>query len=86
MLTPLTPDFDLTEPVQDFLTSAFLLTSKDRFYTRAELGALAAAMGDGADALEPMPPALLKPAELWTGKQLFSLLVRPHPRVKCAAP
>ena len=24
------------------------------------------------------PPAILKPVELWTGKQVFSLLLRPH--------
>jgi DNA-directed RNA polymerase III subunit RPC1 len=24
------------------------------------------------------PPTLLKPLELWTGKQLFGLLVRPN--------
>ena len=45
-----------------------------------------AAMGDAGDAIEPMPPALVKPAELWTGKQLFSLLIRPNSRVKCAVP
>jgi DNA-directed RNA polymerase III subunit RPC1 len=27
-------------------------------------------------------PALLKPVELWTGKQLFGLLLRPNASVK----
>lgn len=64
--------------VQDFLTSAFLLTSKDSWFTRSEVGLLAAYMGDAVDRVDLPPPALLKPVELWTGKQVFSLLLRPH--------
>jgi hypothetical protein len=70
--------------VQDFLTSSFLLTSKDRFYTRAEVGQLACFMGDGLDAVDLPQPALLKPLELWTGKQIFSVLVRPNSSTRCA--
>ena len=69
---------------QDFLTAAYLLTSKDRFYSRAEVGLFVCAMGDAADAVELPLPALAKPLELWTGKQLFSLLIRPSARAKCA--
>jgi hypothetical protein len=36
-------------PPQDFLTCAFLLSSKDRFFSRSQFGQLAAAMGDGLD-------------------------------------
>ena len=68
---------------QDFLTSAFLVTSRDCFYTRAEAAALAAFMGDACDAVDLPPPALLKPLELWTGKQMFALLVRPSARSRC---
>ena len=32
---------------------------------------------DNKQVVELPPPALVKPQELWTGKQLFSLLLRP---------
>lgn len=70
--------------LQDFLTSAYLLTSKDRFYTRAQMGQFVCFMGDGVDAVDLPQPALLKPLELWTGKQLCSMLVRPNARTRCA--
>ena len=34
--------------VQDFLTSAYLITSKDTFYSREQFAQLVAYMGDGA--------------------------------------
>jgi len=37
-------------------------------------------MADGLDAVDLPTPAVLKPFELWTGKQLFSVLVRPNAR------
>lgn len=63
---------------QDFLTSAFLLTAKDRFYSRSEFGLLCTYMGDAAENFEMPVPAILKPVELWTGKQVFSAMVRPN--------
>ncbi len=68
--------------MQDFLTSSFLLTSKDRFYSRAQMGQLICQMGDALNSVELPQPALLKPLELWTGKQAFSMLVRPSSRTK----
>jgi len=35
--------------LQDFLTCAFLVTSRDKFLTRSQFSQLAAAMGDGLD-------------------------------------
>lgn len=32
---------------------------------------------DNKQEVELPPPALVKPQELWTGKQLFSLMLRP---------
>ncbi len=66
--------------LQDFLTSAYLLTAKDVFYTREDFGQLVAYMGDALDVVALPPPAIVLPHELWTGKQLFSLLVRPNAR------
>lgn len=70
---------------QDFLTSSFLLTSKDCFYTRAEMGLFICHMGDGLDAVDLPQPAIVKPLELWTGKQLFSMLVRPNAATRFVA-
>lgn len=64
--------------VQDFLTSAFLLTAKDRFYSRSDFGQLCAHMNDALQHVDLPIPTILKPMELWTGKQVFSVLVRPN--------
>ena len=68
--------------VQDFLTSSYLLTSKDCFYTRAQMGQLICQMGDALSRVELPQPALIKPLELWTGKQVFSMLVRPSSQAR----
>ena len=72
--------------MQDFLTSSYLLTSKDCFYTRAQMGQLICQMGDALSRVELPQPALLKPMELWTGKQVFSMLVRPSSQARCEFP
>ena len=64
--------------MQDFLTSAFLLTSKDRFYSRSEFCLLCSYMGDAAEQYDLPVPSILKPVELWTGKQVFSAMVQPN--------
>ncbi|GAB4843614.1 DNA-directed RNA polymerase III subunit 1 [Ancistrocladus abbreviatus] len=68
----------LVASTQDFLTSSFLVTRKDTFYDRAAFSLLCSYMGDGMDLIDLPTPALLKPVELWTGKQLFTVLLRPH--------
>ena len=64
---------------QDFLTAAFLLTRKDSFLDRSELGLLLSCMelADSHVHAPPTlpPPAIFKPVELWTGKQLFGILL-----------
>ncbi|CAK0785283.1 hypothetical protein CVIRNUC_008489 [Coccomyxa viridis] len=72
----------LIAATQDFLTSSYLLTSKDCFYTRAQMGQLICQMGDALSRVELPQPALLKPMELWTGKQVFSMLVRPSSQAR----
>lgn len=68
----------LTAPLQDILTAAYLLTSKDSFYTREEFLHLALRV------LKDIPPgkrfdlprpAIVKPVRLYTGKQLLSLVL-----------
>ena len=63
---------------QDFLTASYLLTRKDRFIDRAQMCMLCCYMSDGMQRFELPPPAIMKPVELWTGKQLFSLIVCPE--------
>jgi len=72
--------------VQDFLTSAFLVTSKDCFYSRSEFGLLCTYMGDAAESYDLPVPTILKPVELWTGKQIFSAMVRPNAATRCNLP
>ena len=70
--------------MQDFLTSAFLVTGRDCFYTREAAAELVAAMCDALGGVDLPQPALLKPLQLWTGKQLMSALIRPSTRMQCA--
>ncbi|XP_059626701.1 DNA-directed RNA polymerase III subunit 1 isoform X2 [Cornus florida] len=68
----------LVASTQDFLTSSFLITRKDTFYDRAAFSLMCSYMGDAMDPINLPTPTLIKPIELWTGKQLFSVLLRPH--------
>jgi len=78
----------LVAATQDFLTCAFLLTSKDVFLSRPEICRIASYFLDfdraeaNASLLDLPSPTILKPVELWTGKQAFSLLLRPCFREK----
>ncbi|KAL5858040.1 hypothetical protein ACOSQ3_005498 [Xanthoceras sorbifolium] len=68
----------LVAPTQDFLTSSFIITRKDTFYDRAAFSLICCYMGDGMDLINLPTLAILKPIELWTGKQIFSVLLRPR--------
>ena len=68
----------LVAATQDFLTASFLLTSRDQFLDRATVGLLVAYMGDALMAVDLPTPAIIAPVELWTGKQIFSMLIRPR--------
>ncbi|XP_071952923.1 DNA-directed RNA polymerase III subunit RPC1-like [Antedon mediterranea] len=70
----------LIAAIQDFITGGYLLTQKDTFFDRAKACQLAAAILSRSDIdlrIELPPPAIIKPAMLWTGKQIFSLILRP---------
>ncbi|KAF5727410.1 DNA-directed RNA polymerase III subunit rpc1 isoform X1 [Tripterygium wilfordii] len=72
----------LVASTQDFLTSSFLITRKDTFYDRANFSLMCSYMGDGMDHIDLPTPAIFKPVELWTGKQLFTILLRPRASLK----
>ncbi|KAL6556324.1 DNA-directed RNA polymerase III subunit 1 [Orobanche gracilis] len=72
----------LVASTQDFLTSSYLITRKDTFYDRSSFSFMCSYMGDAMDSVDLPTPALLKPMELWTGKQLFSVLLRPDAKIR----
>ena len=64
--------------VQDTLLGSYLLTSKNRFLSKAEVMQLLMAIKyPKRQAFELPVPAILKPRPLWTGKQVFSFLIPP---------
>ncbi|XP_064923655.1 DNA-directed RNA polymerase III subunit RPC1 isoform X1 [Columba livia] len=70
----------LIAAIQDFLTGAYLLTLKDTFFDRAKACQIIASILVGKDEkikVRLPPPAILKPVTLWTGKQVFSLILKP---------
>eukprot|EP00252_Welwitschia_mirabilis_P019861 TRINITY_DN4707_c0_g1_i3.p1 TRINITY_DN4707_c0_g1~~TRINITY_DN4707_c0_g1_i3.p1 ORF type:complete len:1280 (+),score=267.36 TRINITY_DN4707_c0_g1_i3:562-4401(+) len=81
LCTPKNGDI-LVAATQDFLTSSFLITRKDTFYDRAAFSLMCSYMGDATESIDLPTPAILKPIELWTGKQLFSVLVRPNAKMR----
>ncbi|KAI9831688.1 MAG: hypothetical protein M1819_004754 [Sarea resinae] len=64
--------------IQDFITAAYLLSSKDNFYDRKTFTNICMYMVDGNMHLDLPPPAIVKPEMLWTGKQVFNVLMRPN--------
>jgi len=64
--------------IQDFITAAYLISSKDRFYTRQAFTYICMHMTGAAQDIDLPPPAILKPQTLWTGKQVFNMLMRPN--------
>ncbi|CAH8674918.1 unnamed protein product [Schistosoma rodhaini] len=72
----------LISPIQDLITATHLLTLKDVFLNRDQACTLAAQLlaGNHLGRLLSLPkPAILWPVALWTGKQIFGLILSPHP-------
>jgi len=64
--------------IQDFITAAYLLSSLDVFYDRKTFTTICMGMLDEGTRFELPPPSVIKPQALWTGKQVFSVLIRPN--------
>lgn len=64
--------------IQDFITASFLLSQKDAFFDRAKFVQTVSMMMDANEQIDMPPPAIVKPVALWTGKQIFGLLMRPN--------
>ena len=68
----------LIAATQDFLTASFLITQRDCFLTRDQFCQAVAHCTRGLEHVELPTPCILKPMELWTGKQVFTSLLRPN--------
>ncbi|KAG9291493.1 hypothetical protein G9A89_021912 [Geosiphon pyriformis] len=66
--------------IQDFITASYLLSRKDVFYDRSQFVQICSYMGDALLQVDVPPPTILKPLRLWTGKQIFNVLMRPNKR------
>ncbi|XP_034935802.1 DNA-directed RNA polymerase III subunit RPC1 [Chelonus insularis] len=78
----------LIAATQDFITGGYLLTQKDTLLNKAQACQLASCLLAGLDAnmtIDLPTPAILKPSQLWTGKQIFSLILRPNSSCKILA-
>jgi len=77
----------LIAAIQDFITAAFQLSSKNNFFDRQTFCQICNYMFKGEGAYDPAtgryhpielpPPTVWKPQQLWTGKQVFNVLMRP---------
>ena len=70
---------------QDFITAAWLLTQRDVLLDRDAMCQAAALTGDATEHVDLPEPAILKPGPFWTGKQVITLLLRPHKRISINA-
>lgn len=77
LLTPKSGE-PIIAATQDFITGLYLISHKDTFFDRASLVQLLCMMSDADLQFDIPPPAIFKPVMLWTGKQVFSLLIKPN--------
>lgn len=77
LLTPKSGE-PIIAATQDFITGSYLISHKDSFFDRASLVQLLSMMSDANIQFDIPPPAIFKPVMLWTGKQVFSLLIKPN--------
>eukprot|EP00122_Pirum_gemmata_P010616 Pgem_evm1s9821 len=64
--------------IQDFITASYLLSRRDVFMDRAQFAQTCSFFSGGDFKVDIPPPAIFKPVRLWTGKQVFSCLLRPN--------
>jgi len=64
--------------IQDFITASWLLSSKDRFLDRRQFTQICSYFADADMHIDIPPPTIWKPQCLWTGKQIFNVLMRPN--------
>ncbi|GAO48072.1 DNA-directed RNA polymerase III complex large subunit Rpc1 [Saitoella complicata NRRL Y-17804] len=62
--------------IQDFITAAYLISRRDTFYDRKSFTHICSFMFDADKQVDLPPPTIWKPQRLWTGKQIFNVLMR----------
>ncbi|KAH8739107.1 DNA-directed RNA polymerase II/III subunit [Cryptosporidium ryanae] len=72
----------LIAATQDFLLGMYMLTSRDVFLTRDQFSQYCCYFSNALISMELPPPTILKPVELWTGKQIFNMILRPNSNEK----
>jgi DNA-directed RNA polymerase III subunit RPC1 len=77
LITPRTGE-PIIAATQDFLTTGYLVSMKDTFYDRSQFAAICTYAFDAKTHVDIPPPAIVKPMQLWTGKQVFSVLIKPN--------
>jgi DNA-directed RNA polymerase III subunit RPC1 len=77
LITPRNGD-PVIAAIQDFITASFLLSRKDQFFDRRQFTQICCYMCDADLHIDIPPPTILKPVRLWTGKQIFNVLMKPN--------
>ncbi|KAJ1653024.1 DNA-directed RNA polymerase III subunit C1 (rpo31) [Dispira simplex] len=77
LVTPRNGEMLITA-TQDFITASYLISLKDVFYDRSQFAQICCYFCDADMHIEIPPPAIWRPVQLWTGKQIFSVLLRPN--------
>ncbi|KAJ1819476.1 DNA-directed RNA polymerase III subunit C1 (rpo31) [Coemansia sp. RSA 2599] len=67
---------------QDFITTAYLITQKERFYDRSQFVQIVSYCFDANTHIDIPPPCIIKPRCLWSGKQIINVLMRPNKQSK----
>ena len=67
---------------QDFLSAAYLITQRDQFFTKELFCSYVAYFGLAEEQIDVPVPSILKPVQLWTGKQIFTAIVKPNRHTK----
>lgn len=68
--------------IQDFITASYLLSRRDRLLDRQQFTQICSYLGDGQLPIDLPPPTIWKPERLWTGKQVYNVLMRPNRKSK----
>ncbi|KAA1465897.1 beta and beta-prime subunits of DNA dependent RNA-polymerase [Dentipellis sp. KUC8613] len=64
--------------IQDFITASYLLSRRDQFFDRRQFTQICSYFADADLQIDIPPPTIWKPVRLWTGKQVFNVLMRPN--------
>lgn len=68
--------------IQDFITASYLLSRRDQFFDRKQFTQICSYFADANLQIDIPPPTIWKPVRLWTGKQIFNVLIRPNKQSK----